>query len=114
MKSTSRILAYACCQTLNGVFVGCLQFFNIYGRRPFCGSPACCLGGDDPTIGGIAREWEIDMNKVDDRRVRNTKMVLKESFVRLLGEKDISEITIKEICDGADITGRIYAHYSNQ
>jgi AcrR family transcriptional regulator len=85
-------------------------------RRPFCGSQPAALGGDDPTIGGIAASGEIDMNKVkDDRRVRYTKMVLKESFVRLLGEKDISEITIKEICDGADINrATFYAHYSNQ
>jgi AcrR family transcriptional regulator len=51
----------------------------------------------------------------DDRRVRYTKMVLKESFVKLLGEKDISKITIKEICDGADINrATFYAHYSDQ
>lgn len=51
----------------------------------------------------------------DDRRVRYTKMVLKESFVRLLGEKDISKITIKEICEGADINrATFYAHYSDQ
>ena len=51
----------------------------------------------------------------DDRRVRYTKMVLKESFVRLLSEKDISKITIKEICDGADINrATFYAHYSDQ
>ena len=56
----------------------------------------------------------MPVNK-DDRRVRYTKMVLKESFVRLLGEKDISKITIKEICEGADINrATFYAHYSDQ
>lgn len=51
----------------------------------------------------------------DDRRVKYTKMVLKESFLKLLGEKDITKITIKEICEGADINrATFYAHYSDQ
>ncbi len=51
----------------------------------------------------------------DDRRVKYTKMVLKESFIKLLGEKDISKITIKEICEHADINrATFYAHYSDQ
>lgn len=51
----------------------------------------------------------------DDRRVRYTKMVLKESFIKLLEKKDISQITIKEICEDADINrATFYAHYSDQ
>lgn len=51
----------------------------------------------------------------DDRRVRYTKMVLKESFISLLENKDISQITIKEICEGADINrATFYAHYTDQ
>lgn len=50
-----------------------------------------------------------------DRRVKYTKMVLKESFIKLLHEKDISQITIKEICQDADINrATFYAHYSDQ
>ena len=51
----------------------------------------------------------------DDRRVKYTKMVLKESFINLLDKKDISQITIKEICEDADINrATFYAHYSDQ
>lgn len=51
----------------------------------------------------------------DDRRVRYTKMVLKESFIKLLEKKAISQITIKEICEDADINrATFYAHYSDQ
>ena len=51
----------------------------------------------------------------DDRRVKYTKMVLKESFIKLLKDKDITKITIKEICDNADIKrATFYAHYSDQ
>lgn len=51
----------------------------------------------------------------DDRRVKYTKMVLKESFIKLLEQKEISQITIKEICENADINrATFYAHYSDQ
>ncbi|MFD1738021.1 TetR/AcrR family transcriptional regulator [Bacillus salitolerans] len=50
-----------------------------------------------------------------DRRKKYTKMVLKESLMALLKEKQISSITIKEICEQADINrSTYYAHYSNQ
>ena len=50
-----------------------------------------------------------------DRRVRYTKMVLRESFIDLLKEKPVSKITIKEICDKADINrATFYAHYTDQ
>lgn len=50
-----------------------------------------------------------------DRRVRYTKMVLKESFIELLEKKDISQISIKEICEDADINrATFYSHYSDQ
>jgi AcrR family transcriptional regulator len=51
----------------------------------------------------------------DDRRVKYTRMVLKESFISLLEKKDISQISIKEICEGADINrSTFYAHYTDQ
>jgi AcrR family transcriptional regulator len=51
----------------------------------------------------------------DDRRVKYTRMVLKESFINLLEKKDISQISIKEICEDADINrATFYAHYSDQ
>jgi AcrR family transcriptional regulator len=50
-----------------------------------------------------------------DRRVKYTKMVLKESFIALLEKKDISKIFIKEICEDADINrATFYAHYNDQ
>jgi AcrR family transcriptional regulator len=51
----------------------------------------------------------------DDRRVKYTKMVLKDSFIKLLTKKDISRITIKEICEYADINrATFYSHYIDQ
>jgi len=53
--------------------------------------------------------------KKDDRRVKYTKMVLKESFIKLLEKKEISRITIKEICEDADINrATFYSHYADQ
>ena len=54
-----------------------------------------------------------DMMK-DDRRVKYTKMVLKDSFILLLEKKDISQITVKEICEKADINrATFYSHYTD-
>lgn len=51
----------------------------------------------------------------DDRRVKYTKMVLRESLINLLCKKDISQITIKEICEDADVNrATFYAHYNDQ
>lgn len=50
-----------------------------------------------------------------DRRVKYTKMVLKDSFLKLLSQKDISRITIKELCELADINRTtFYSHYTDQ
>lgn len=47
-----------------------------------------------------------------DRRVRRTKKLLKDSLASLLMEKDINEISVKEIVDLADINrGTFYLHY---
>ncbi len=53
--------------------------------------------------------------KRNDRRVRYTKMVIKQSFIKLLKQKSISKISIKEICEDADINrATFYSHYKNQ
>ncbi len=50
-----------------------------------------------------------------DRRVKYTKMVIKDSLVKFLKEKPISKITVKEICEDADINrATFYAHYTDQ
>ncbi|MCM3442231.1 TetR-like C-terminal domain-containing protein [Metabacillus halosaccharovorans] len=50
-----------------------------------------------------------------DRRKKYTQMVLKDSLMRLLKEKQISSITVKEICEHADINrSTFYSHYSDQ
>nr|WP_246943618.1 TetR/AcrR family transcriptional regulator [Bacillus pinisoli] len=50
-----------------------------------------------------------------DRRKKYTQMVLKDSLIQLLKDKPISSITIKEICERADINrSTFYSHYANQ
>ena len=49
-----------------------------------------------------------------DRRVKYTKKVLKETLLNFLEEKDISEISITEICREADINrGTFYRYYDD-
>ncbi|HEY8344997.1 MAG TPA: TetR-like C-terminal domain-containing protein [Bacillota bacterium] len=50
-----------------------------------------------------------------DRRVKYTKMVLRESLIKLLHDKPISRITVKELCAEADINrATFYTHYTDQ
>jgi len=52
---------------------------------------------------------------MSDRRVKYTKMVLKESLLKLMEEKPIGKIQIKEICELADVNrGTFYTHYNDQ
>ena len=47
-----------------------------------------------------------------DRRIKYTKKVIKENFLNLLEEKDISNITVKELCMISDINrGTFYRYY---
>ncbi len=53
--------------------------------------------------------------KPDGRRVKMTKLLLKQSLISLMREKSIHDISIKEICMGADINrSTFYRHYNNQ
>ncbi|MBQ8504127.1 MAG: TetR/AcrR family transcriptional regulator [Clostridia bacterium] len=53
--------------------------------------------------------------KADGRRVKMTKMLLKESLIDLMKKKSIHVISIKEICEGADVNrSTFYRHYDTQ
>ena len=52
--------------------------------------------------------------KRTDARVRYTQKVLKESLLSLLNDKPINKITVKEVCDRAELNrATFYAHYSD-
>ena len=52
--------------------------------------------------------------KKEDRRVRYTKLAIRESFLALLSEKPIEKISVTEICKRADINrGTFYSHYDD-
>lgn len=54
------------------------------------------------------------MAKTEDQRVKITKLLLKNSLINLLFEKEMNQITIKEICIKAEINrSTFYSHYSN-
>ena len=51
---------------------------------------------------------------VVDARVRYTKMIIKKTLIDLLKTKSISKISVKEICDTAQINrSTFYKHYNN-
>ena len=54
------------------------------------------------------------MQKKVDRRVRKTKSQLRKGLARLLQEKSIGEITVKELVEEVDINrSTFYLHYSD-
>lgn len=49
-----------------------------------------------------------------DRRVRKTEQAVQAAFAKLLSEKDIKDVTIKELCEEADINkSTFYLHYKD-
>ncbi len=54
------------------------------------------------------------MPEKTDRRIRYTKMVLKQSLLKLMHDRPIEKISVKDICEGADINrGTFYTHYKD-
>lgn len=56
------------------------------------------------------------MNEVtENRRTKMTKRMLKDSLIELMKEKPVRNITIKEICERADVNrSTFYRHYETQ
>lgn len=58
---------------------------------------------------------ENTIKKVDGRRVKMTKRLLKQSLIELMHEKSLHDISIKDICAGADVNrSTFYRHYNTQ
>ncbi|MBQ7488239.1 MAG: TetR/AcrR family transcriptional regulator [Clostridia bacterium] len=54
-----------------------------------------------------------DLN-MDDKRIRRTHRVLEEAFTKLLAEKPLKDISVKELTELADINkGTFYKYYSD-
>ncbi|TGB01409.1 TetR/AcrR family transcriptional regulator [Halobacillus salinus] len=54
------------------------------------------------------------MSQKLDRRKKYTRKVLKDSLITLLANKSLSSITVKEICELADINrSTFYTHYTD-
>ena len=51
---------------------------------------------------------------MENRRTKLTKRLLKESLIEILYKKDISHITIKEVCENADLNrSTFYSYYQS-
>ena len=49
-----------------------------------------------------------------DRRTAYTRMMIRDSLYRLLEKKHLSEITVKELCEGAEINrATFYRNYAD-
>ena len=55
------------------------------------------------------------MEQKKSRRVKMTKLLLKTALIELMQEKPFSQITIKELCERADLNRTtFYLHYADQ
>ena len=55
------------------------------------------------------------MEKREYRRVRVTKRMLKDALIELLKERDIYHVSIRELCEAADVNRTtFYKYYGNQ
>ena len=51
---------------------------------------------------------------ISDARVRYTKMVIKNSFIMLLKKQPVNKITVKDVCDLAEVNrATFYKHYAD-
>jgi len=58
---------------------------------------------------------ENDIEKKENRKSRYTKMVIRESLTELMKKKSILSVSVKDICDLADISrSTFYDHYKDQ
>lgn len=49
-----------------------------------------------------------------DTRIKVTRLLLNEALIEILGDKPIHKVTVKEICEKADMNrSTYYAHYDN-
>jgi len=49
-----------------------------------------------------------------DARIRYTKMVIKNSFIKLLKSHPVNKITVKDVCEAAEINrATFYKHYND-
>lgn len=49
----------------------------------------------------------------EDRRARRSRRMLKESLLELMKKKTFSEISVRDVTDGADMNrGTFYLHYA--
>lgn len=53
----------------------------------------------------------MDEMKAIDRRTRKTKKAIRHAFAELLSQKDINDITIRDIADLADINRKTFYNY---
>lgn len=50
----------------------------------------------------------------ESRRVKMTKKMIKDAFIEICAEKPISKVSVKDVCEAADVNrSTFYAHYED-
>lgn len=57
--------------------------------------------------------WKAMEIQKEDRRIRRSKRLLKESLIQLMSERDMKDISVRDVTELADLNrGTFYLHYS--
>lgn len=71
----------------------------------------CKIGNND---GKSVEKTKRGESMKTDARVRYTRRVIKESLLRLLEDRPVNRITVKEVCEAAQINrATFYAHFTD-
>lgn len=72
----------------------------------------CKIGNDDGK--SVEKTEKRGESMKTDARVRYTRRVIKESLLRLLEDRPVNRITVKEVCEAAQINrATFYAHFTD-
>lgn len=98
-----RCIILTLCRFHNHQMVSSCGVYNI-------GVPKCCFVNTTAIDceGIVLKEMRMD------RKTRYTRKALKDSLMELMADKPVAKITIKELCENADINrSTFYAHYTD-
>lgn len=72
------------------------------------------MGFGRPTRDVLTGRCFLMEDRRDDRRTRYSKMVIRDALFELMREKDMNKISVKELCERADVNrSTFYSYYAD-
>jgi len=98
------------------VLIFFLKYSILFLRKTTTINVSCC-GRFSTVIEKLFNKFQkigMWLFMISDARVRYTKMVIKNSFIKLLKKQPVNKITVKDVCELAEINrATFYKHYTD-